>query len=175
MLANLAAFASRAEAAAALGHPAIRPVLRFEPGAGLLILPHAEGPPLRSLLRPPGMPPARARALLSFLLAGLVAAHERGLVHGSLLLPAQIVCDSAGRPLLGPFGADEIAGLVATRTGALEELLTITAPELRAGGADHRQRRSQRGGPARGAAHRQPRRRRLAPARARARPHRRRP
>ncbi len=133
VLANLAAFASRAEAAAALGHPAIRPVLRFEPGAGLLILPHAEGPPLRSLLRPPGMPPARARALLSFLLAGLVAAHERGLVHGSLL-PAQIVCDSAGRPLLGPFGADEIAGLVATRTGALEELLTITAPELRAGG-----------------------------------------
>ena len=105
-----------------------------QPAAGLLILPHAEGPPLRELLRPPGMPAARARALLSFLLSGLVAAHERGLVHGSLL-PAQIVCDAAGRPLLGPFGADEIAGLVATRTGALEELLTITAPELRGGGA----------------------------------------
>jgi len=133
VLASLAAFARRAEAAAELGHPAIRPILRFEPAVGLLILPHAEGPPLRTLLRPPGMPPARARALLSFLLSGLVAAHERGLCHGSLL-PAQIVCDAAGRPLLGPFGADEIAGLVATRTGALEELLTITAPELRAGG-----------------------------------------
>ncbi|MBK9754129.1 MAG: hypothetical protein IPO88_11590 [Nannocystis sp.] len=133
VLASVAAFARRAGAAAELGHPAIRPVLRFEAGAGLLILPHAEGPPLRSLIRPPGMPAARARALLSFLLEGLAAAHERGLCHGSLL-PAQIVCDAAGRPLLGPFGADEIAGLVATRTGALEELLTITAPELRAGG-----------------------------------------
>ena len=129
----LAAFARRADAAAQLAHPAIRPLLRFDREAGLLILPHADGPSLRALIRPPGMPPARARALVSFLVDGLATAHARGLVHGSLL-PAQIVCDAAGRPLLGPFGADEIAGLVATRTGALEELLTITAPELRAGG-----------------------------------------
>lgn len=129
----LAAFARRAEAAQALGHPAVRPILRFDLGAGLLLLPHADGPTLRTLIRPPGMPLARARALVAFLVDGLCAAHARGLVHGSLL-PAQIVCDAAGRPLLGPFGADEIAGLVATRTGALEELLTITAPELRIGG-----------------------------------------
>ena len=129
----IAAFARRAEAAAELAHPAIRPVLRFDRDAGLLILPHADGPPLRTLIRPPGMPPARARALISFLLDGLAAAHARVLVHGSLL-PTQIVSDAVGRPLLGPFGADEIAGLVATRTGALEELLTFTAPELRAGG-----------------------------------------
>lgn len=131
--AAIAAFARRAEAAAELAHPAIRPVLRFDRDAGLLILPHADGPPLRTLIRPPGMPPARARALISFLLDGLAAAHARVLVHGSLL-PTQIVSDAVGRPLLGPFGADEIAGLVATRTGALEELLTFTAPELRAGG-----------------------------------------
>ena len=133
VLGAIAAFARRAEAATKLAHPAIRPVLRFDPRAGLLILPHADGPALRALIRPPGMPPARARALVSFLLDGLTAAHARGIVHGSLL-PAQIVCDAAGRPLLGPFGADEIAGLVATRTGELEELLTITAPELRGGG-----------------------------------------
>ena len=131
--AALTAFARRAEAAAELAHPAIRAVLRFDRDAGLLILPHADGPPLRALIRPPGMPPARARALISFLLDGLAAAHARGLVHGSLL-PTQIVSDALGRPLLGPFGADEIAGLVATRTGALEELLTFTAPELRTGG-----------------------------------------
>jgi len=131
--AAIAGFARRAEAAAELAHPAIRPVLRFDRDAGLLILPHAAGPPLRALIRPPGMPPARARALISFLLDGLAAAHAHALVHGSLL-PTQIVCDAVGRPLLGPFGADEIAGLVATRTGALEELLTFTAPELRAGG-----------------------------------------
>ncbi len=130
----LVTFQRRAEAGLELAHPAVRPLVLFDAAAGLLVLPHAEGPALRSLIRPPGMPPARARALVAFLLDGLVAAHARGLVHGSLL-PAQVVCDAAGRPLLGPFGADAIAGLVATRTGALEELLTITAPEVRTGAA----------------------------------------
>ncbi|MEZ4430679.1 MAG: hypothetical protein R3A51_23630, partial [Nannocystaceae bacterium] len=122
----LDAFARRAEAAARIGHPAIRPILRFDAEAGLLVLPRAEGPTLRSLIRAPGMAsaPTRARALVTFLLEGLVAAHARGLVHGSLL-PGQIVCDAAGRPLLGPFGAEQLAGLVATRTGTLEELMTV--------------------------------------------------
>ncbi len=128
----VARFAHRAEAAAALGHLAIRPVLHFDVEAGLLILPHADGPPLRSLIHPPGMPLARARALVAFMLEGLAAAHGQGLAHGSLL-PTQIVADALGRPLLGPFGADEIAGLAATRTGALEELLALTAPERRSG------------------------------------------
>lgn len=129
----LDAFRRRALAAAALEHPAIRPIVEFDARAGILILPREAGTNLRALIRPPGMPQARARALVAFLLEGLAAAHLRGLVHGSLL-PAQLVCDAVGRPLLGPFGADAIAGLIATRTGALEELLTITAPEVRAGG-----------------------------------------
>ncbi|MCY1063752.1 hypothetical protein OV090_03200 [Nannocystis sp. RBIL2] len=130
----LEAFHRRAIAAAALEHPAIRGIVQFDARAGILILPWEAGNNLRALIRPPGMPLPRARALIAFLLEGLAAAHARGLVHGSLL-PAQLVCDAAGRPLLGPFGADAIAGLIATRTGALEELLTITAPEVRAGGA----------------------------------------
>lgn len=128
----LEAFQRRALAAARLEHPAIRPIIHFDARAGVLILPHEGGHTLRTLIRPPGMPQARARALVAFLLEGLAAAHLRGLVHGSLL-PAQLACDPLGRPLLGPFGADAIAGLVATRTGALEELLTITAPEVRGG------------------------------------------
>lgn len=133
--AALARFAQSAEAGARLAHPAIRPIVRLDPDAGLLVLPLAEGPPLGALIRPPGMAatPTRARALVAFLLEGLAAAHARGLVHGSIL-PSQIVCDAAGRPLLGPFGADHLAGLAATRTGALEEVLTITAPERRHGG-----------------------------------------
>jgi serine/threonine protein kinase len=127
-------FALRAEAAARLAHPAIRPLIRVDADAGLLVLPHAEGPTLRSLIRAPGMAnqPTRARALVTFLVEGLAAAHRRGQVHGSLL-PSQIVCDAAGRPLLGPFGADALAGLAATRTGSLAEVLTITAPECRRG------------------------------------------
>lgn len=127
-------FAALARAADALGHVAIRPIVRIEPRDGLLVMPRREGPLLRSLIRPPGLEqaPARARSLVAFMLDALAAAHAAGLVHGSLL-PSQIVCDSIGRPLLGAFGAHQLAGLVATRTGGLEELLALTPPEQRAG------------------------------------------
>lgn len=129
-------FLATAVAASAVGHPAIRPVARVEPEAGLLVLPRAEGPPLRRAIRPPGLRDAvpRARALVAFLVEGLAAAHERGLVHGSVL-PSLLATDALGRPLLPPFGAHHLAGLTATRTGGLEELMVMTAPELRRGGA----------------------------------------
>lgn len=126
-------FARAADAANELRHPAIRPIERIEEEDGLLVLPRAEGPTLRHLIRAPGMLEAlpRARAMIAFLLEGLAAGHARGLVHGSIL-PSQVVCDALGRPLLGPFGVHHLAGLVATRTGGLEEVLSITAPERRA-------------------------------------------
>lgn len=129
-------FTSQALRADALGHPAIRPIIRAVPEIGLLVMPRREGPVLRSLIRAPGMAQAtaRARALVVFILDALAAAHGVGLVHGSLL-PSQIVCDALGRPLLGPFGAHHLAGLVATRTGGLEELLSLTPPEQRRGAA----------------------------------------
>jgi tetratricopeptide (TPR) repeat protein len=129
-------FAAAAERANALAHPAIRPILRIEPREGLLVMPRREGPVLRSLIRPPGLEQAtaRARSLVAFMLDGLAAGHAAGLVHGSLL-PSQIVCDALGRPLLGPFGAHHLGGLVATRTGGLEELLSMTPPEQRSGAA----------------------------------------
>ncbi|MFO7566512.1 MAG: hypothetical protein R6X02_27970 [Enhygromyxa sp.] len=129
-------FAAAAERANGLAHPAIRPILRLEPHDGLLVMPRREGPVLRSLIRPPGLEQAtaRARSLVAFMLDGLAAGHAAGLVHGSLL-PSQIVCDALGRPLLGPFGAHHLAGLVATRTGGLEELLSMTPPEQRSGAA----------------------------------------
>ncbi len=131
---QLDAFASVALAAAHLQHPAIREIIHLDPRAGLLILPRAQNPSLRHMIRPPGMrdTPARPRALITFLLEGLTTAHQRGLVHGSIL-PTQIVCDAIGRPCLGPFGAHHLAGLIATQTGTLEELLVYTSPEVRAG------------------------------------------
>ncbi len=129
-------FLQVAEAANRLGHPAIRPILRTEAREGLLVMPRREGPLLRSLIRPPGLEQAtaRARSIVAFMLDGLATAHAHGLVHGSLL-PSTIVCDPLGRPLLGPFGANHLSGLTATRTGGLEELLAITPPEQRSGGA----------------------------------------
>ena len=129
-------FATVARAAAAIGHPAIRPVLELREAEGLVVLPRAQGPTLRTLIRPPGMSDlrSRARALVAFFVEGLAVAHDRGLVHG-WLLPSQIVCDALGRPQLGPFGAHHLAGLAATHTGSLEEILAVTAPEVRSGAA----------------------------------------
>lgn len=129
-------FAAAAEAAGALGHPAIRPILRLDARAGLLVMPRTEGTSLRALLRPPGMRRvrSRARAWMAFLLEGLMAAHARGLVHG-WLLPSLITFDAAGRPLVPPFGGHHLSGLTATHTGGLEELMAVTAPELRDGSA----------------------------------------
>ncbi len=129
-------FCAVAIAAAASGHPAIRPVLELQAETGLLVLPRSNGSDLRSLIRAPGLGhmPSRARALVAFLLEGLIDAHTRGLVHG-WLLPSQIVCDAVGRPMLGPFGAHHLAGMAATQTGSLEEILAVTAPEVRQGQA----------------------------------------
>ncbi len=128
-------FAAVARRADALAHPAIRPLLRLDSEVGLLVMPRREGPVLRNLIRPPGLEgaTARARSLIAFMLDALATGHAAGLVHGSLL-PSQIVCDALGRPLLGPFGVHHLSGLVATRTGGLEELLAMTPPERRAGG-----------------------------------------
>ncbi len=134
--AALQRFAAVARAAASIGHPAIRPILELREDVGLLVLPRAAGPTLRTLVRPPGMAQMRprARALVAFLIEGLLAAHARGLVHGALL-PSNIAADALGRPTLGPFGAHHLQGLAATHTGALDELLSCTPPEVRAGAA----------------------------------------
>ncbi|MBV1862634.1 MAG: hypothetical protein KUG77_29705, partial [Nannocystaceae bacterium] len=128
-------FSAVAQAAASIGHPAIRPILRLDARAGLLVMPRTEGTSLRALLRPPGMRrvPSRARAWIAFMLEGLMAAHARGLVHG-WLLPSLVSFDGAGRPLVPPFGGHYLSGLTATHTGGLEELIAMTAPELRGGG-----------------------------------------
>lgn len=127
-------FVDRAESVAALKHPALRPVLRAEARAGLLVLPRAEGPLLRTLIRPPGLKdrPARARGFVAFMLEGLAQVHRIGFAHGGVL-PHLIATDALGRPQLGPAGVDTLSGLAATRTGGLEELLTMTAPELHRG------------------------------------------
>lgn len=128
----IAEFARIARAAAGLGQPAIRPIIEFDVERGLLVLPRARGASVRALIRPGGMAGRSARllALVLFMARGLAPAHARGLVHGSLL-PSQIVCDELGRPMLGPFGAHHISGLIATRTSTLDELMAATAPERR--------------------------------------------
>lgn len=133
--ATLERFAAAAEGASRLGHPAIRPVLYVDPRLGVLILPRASGPTLdRHLSARRAVAPVQARAWVAFLLDGLALAHARGLVHGGPF-PSSLVEDALGRPTLGPFGVDALAGLAVTRTATLQELLEFSAPEVRAGGA----------------------------------------
>lgn len=129
---TLLAFESVARAAQSIAHPAIRPMIALDPTSGLMVLPHAEGPPLAQLIRPPGLgsTPSRVVAIVLRMAKTLLAALAHGLNHGSLL-PAQIVTDAAGRPVLGPFGAQILSGYSATRTAALDELIHFTAPEHR--------------------------------------------
>lgn len=127
-------FVERARASTAIGHAAIRPLLRAEARDGLIVMPRAAGPTLRALIRPPGLAdrPERARAFVRFLAEGLAQIHRLGFAHGGVL-PSLITTDALGRPQLGPAGIDLLSGLAATRTGGLDELLTLTAPELRRG------------------------------------------
>ncbi|MGB1700467.1 MAG: hypothetical protein ACPHRO_10965, partial [Nannocystaceae bacterium] len=129
-------FIETALAAAELRHPALRPILWGDVSAGMLILERGSSATLRALIRPPGLrqDQLRVKAMMRFMLTGLAAAHDRGLVHGALL-PSLIVFDPAERPLLSPFGLHQLSGIVATRTGSLDELLTLTAPEVSAGAA----------------------------------------
>ncbi len=129
-------FIEAALAAAELRHPALRPILWGDVNAGLLILERGSKTTLRSLIRPPGLlqDQLRVKAMMLFMLRGLAAAHDRGLVHGALF-PSLIVFDPAERPLLSPFGLHRLSAIVATRTGSLDELLSLTAPEVRAGRA----------------------------------------
>ncbi len=120
-----------ARAGQALAHPAVTPVRFEDVRAGLLVLPHAA---------PSGLG-GGARALSSrllcahfaFLARGLAAGHAAGLVSGGVF-PSLWTSDAAGRPRLPPFGVHHLHALAGTRTAGLEEVLALSAPEVRAGG-----------------------------------------
>lgn len=125
-------FELQARAGHAIGHPAIRPIIALDPRNGLMVLGRSGGPLLSQLIRPPGLQatPSRVIAIVLRICNALLAAQAHGLNHGSLL-PSQIATDAAGRPVVGPFGAQLLSGLTATRTTSLDELIYFTAPEHR--------------------------------------------
>ncbi len=125
-------FARSVRASQAVGHAAIRSVLYLDQDAGVLVMPRADGPSAATWIRAGLMQGKRlaVRAAVRFLIEGLAAAHAAGAVHGGVV-PSSVSTDALGRLVLGPFGGHALSGLMATRTGSLEELLRFTAPELR--------------------------------------------
>ncbi len=90
-----------------LGHPSVVPILDCDTTADppYVVMPFYAAGSLADLLarHPDGLPEERVEQILGDLLAGLAAAHERGILHRDLK-PANILLDDSGRALISDFG-----------------------------------------------------------------------
>ncbi|MHB8585714.1 MAG: protein kinase domain-containing protein [Thermoplasmatota archaeon] len=98
-------FAREARLAAALDHPNVIHMLDFgsEEGTPYLVMGLAEGGSVADLVAKGATPPARARAIMLDVLAGLAYLHEKGVLHQDLK-PANVVLAEDGRAQLTDFG-----------------------------------------------------------------------
>lgn len=97
-------FEREARLIASLEHPNIVPIIevrRAADGSPCYVMRYLGHGDLAAQPKP--MAPERVRSLLRGLLAGLGAAHRRGIVHRDVK-PDNVLFDSAGAPLLGDFG-----------------------------------------------------------------------
>lgn len=92
---------------AALGHPAIVPLLDLVEGPDgtiALVLPYASGGSLRDVLEQRGqLPWPRVADLGAQLASGLSAAHDAGVIHGDIT-PANVLLGAQDAPRLADFG-----------------------------------------------------------------------
>src|SRR5581483_4119414 len=121
--------AREARLVGALDHPnvvGIHDVVE-ETGGATLVLEYVDGGDLRGLLARRGaLEPREADRLLEGILAGLEAAHAKGIVHGDVK-PENVLLTAAGEPRLADFGAARRAGPEATAAPA--GTLLYMAPE----------------------------------------------
>ncbi len=123
-------FQREARAAAAIGHPNIIDILDFGvDGRPYMVMEYLRGRALSQVLAVEGsLPIARAVSIAAHALAGLAAAHERGILHRDLK-PANLmlvqrfgdksfvkVCDFGFAALMGPASAEEAKTLTPART-----------------------------------------------------------
>jgi eukaryotic-like serine/threonine-protein kinase len=104
-----------AKAAGQLNHPNIVTVhdVVETTEATYLVMEHAEGGSLQAVLERGPVPHDHAKRILDDILAGLEAAHARGIVHGDLK-PANILLAADGRAKLADFGSARATSAEAT-------------------------------------------------------------
>jgi tetratricopeptide (TPR) repeat protein len=124
-----ARFAREAEAAGRLRHPNIVALADAHAGAGLFVFELMTGGTLADRLAAGGpLAPAAARRLALDLLAGLAAAHERGIIHRDVK-PSNVFFDEAGNAKLGDFGSAHLADFGQTQTGGFFGTVAYMSPE----------------------------------------------
>ncbi|MBY5163589.1 BTAD domain-containing putative transcriptional regulator [Salsipaludibacter albus] len=94
---------------AALHHEAVVPIHDHwrEPGAAYVVMRRMEGGSLRDRLEHGPLSVAEAAALARRVGLALMAAHERGVVHGRLV-PESVLLDGAGTPYLSDFPLGDV-------------------------------------------------------------------
>jgi tetratricopeptide (TPR) repeat protein len=120
-------FVREAKVCGALAHPNIVQVLDFREDLGFFAMELMTGGTLAERMTPRLAAAPLRRAALE-VLAGLQAAHARGVVHRDIK-PANVFFDARGVAKLGDFGVAHLLDLGQTQTGGLIGTLAYMAPE----------------------------------------------
>jgi tetratricopeptide (TPR) repeat protein len=120
-------FVKEARTTGQLNHPHIVSLLDFHEEMGFMVLEYMAGGTLAERLRP-RVEVATCRAVFLQVLAGLAAAHQRGIVHRDIK-PSNIFFTQAGAAKLGDFGVAHLQDAGQTQTGAFIGTLAFMSPE----------------------------------------------
>jgi len=122
-------FVREARLASTLRHPSLVEVYDVSVERGFLVMEYLPGGSLaQRLAGGERLAPAQVRRIALDVIAGLEAAHHRGVVHRDLK-PANVFFDARGTAKLGDFGVAHLVDLGQTQTGGLIGSLAYMSPE----------------------------------------------
>jgi len=122
-------FVREARLASTLRHPSLVEVYDVSVERGFLVMEYLPGGSLaQRLAGGERLATAQVRRMALDIIAGLEAAHHRGVVHRDVK-PANIFFDARGTAKLGDFGVAHLVDLGQTQTGGLIGTLAYMSPE----------------------------------------------
>jgi serine/threonine-protein kinase len=122
-------FVREARLASTLRHPSLVEVYDVSVERGFLVMEYLAGGSLaQRLANGERLAAPQIRRMVLDLIAGLEAAHHRGVVHRDVK-PANIFFDARGTAKLGDFGVAHLVDLGQTQTGGLIGTLAYMSPE----------------------------------------------
>ncbi|HSR96828.1 MAG TPA: protein kinase [Kofleriaceae bacterium] len=122
-------FVREARLASTLRHPSLVEVYDVSVDRGFLVMEYLPGGSLAQRISAgERLLPAQVRRMALDIIAGLEAAHHRGVVHRDVK-PANVFFDARGTAKLGDFGVAHLVDLGQTQTGGLIGSLAYMSPE----------------------------------------------